>query len=61
MYKGLDGETSSSNYLGTGGGTLPDSAADAVEMVEDLGWTTYQNYMNEAWDLLVAYYNDYLA
>ena len=61
MYKGLDGETSSSNYLGTGGGTLPDSAADAVEMVEGLDWTTYQNYMNEAWDLLVAYYNDYLA
>lgn len=61
MYKGLDGETSSSNYLGTGGGTLPNSAANAVKMVEDLGWTTYQNYMNEAWDLLVAYYNDYLA
>lgn len=61
MYKGLDGETSSSNYLGTGGGTLPNSAAKAVDMVKGLGWETYQSYMNEAWDMLVDYYNDYLS
>ena len=59
MYRGLDGETSTSNYLS--GEALPNSAAKAVEMVEDLGWTTYQSYMNEAWEMLVSYYNDYLA
>ena len=59
LYRGLDGETSTSNYLS--GKALPNSAAKAVEMVEDLGWTTYQSYMNEAWEMLVSYYNDYLA
>lgn len=57
MFRGLDGESSESNYLGTGGGTLPDSAADAVEMVEGLGWRTYLGYMQDAWAELLEYYN----
>lgn len=56
MFRGLDGENSENTYLGTDGGTLPNSAAKAVEMVEELGWDTYLGYMRAAWTALIEYY-----
>ena len=57
MFRGLDGETSTSTYLGTAGGTLPDSAAAAVAVIEGLEYDTYQDYMTEAWGFLIEYYD----
>ena len=57
MFRGLDGETSTSTYLGTAGGTLPDSAAAAVSVIEGLEYDTYQEYMTEAWGFLIEYYD----